>query len=95
MFPQRRIPVRLSAAHLDQACRLPDVTTRWGEGSPDGGKWEGLLVLPRAPPPPPRPVLHELASSLPSGHGLIAATGVYWRLKREKKQHESPVCVTW
>lgn len=51
MFPQRHIPVRLSAAHLDQACRLPDVTTRWGEGSPDGGKWEGLLVLPRAHPP--------------------------------------------
>lgn len=24
VFPQRHIPIRLSAAHLDQACRLPD-----------------------------------------------------------------------
>ena len=64
-------------------------------GAQAGGKWEGPPVPPQAHPPHPRTVLHELASSsLSSGHGLISATGIYWRLKREKKQHESRcVCV--
>ena len=54
-------------------------------GAQAGGKWEGPPVPPQAHPPPhPRTVLHELASSsLSSGHGLISATGIYWRLKRE------------
>ncbi|XP_036191044.1 dystrobrevin beta isoform X2 [Myotis myotis] len=48
VLPQRRIPVRLSTAHLDPACRLPDVTTRPGEGNPEpvgsGRPPDALLV---------------------------------------------------
>lgn len=50
-------------------------------GAPAGGKWEGL---PGAAAP--CTVLHELASSsLPSGHGLISATGIYREVEKRKE----------
>lgn len=59
VFSQRRIPVHLSAAHLDQACRLPDVTTCQGEGSP--GRWEVGGTAGAASGAPPTPPSHSPA----------------------------------
>ncbi|XP_020943403.1 dystrobrevin beta isoform X3 [Sus scrofa] len=79
VLPQRRIPVHLSTAHLDQACGLPDVTTRQAEGSPSPWEVGGAR-------PPPGTALHELASSsLPSGHGLISATGNLLEIEKRKE----------
>ena len=95
VFSQRRIPVHLllhTWTRLAGCQMLPPARERGAQAS---GKWEGPPVPPQAHPPPhPRTVLHELASSsFSSGHGPISATGIYWRLKREKKQNESRVCV--
>ncbi|XP_058538728.1 dystrobrevin beta isoform X21 [Neofelis nebulosa] len=55
-------------------------------GARAGGKWEGLPDAAAAGGPPPCTVLHELASSsLPSGHGLISATGIYREVEKRKE----------
>lgn len=85
VLPQRRIPVLLSATHLDQACKLPDITTSQEEGAQSQWEVGGTTRCPTGGGPTST-ALHELASSLlPLGHGLICATGIYREVEKRKE----------
>ncbi|XP_048660666.1 dystrobrevin beta isoform X11 [Marmota marmota marmota] len=88
VFPQRHIPIHLSAAHLDPACRLSDFTPPPGRGEPN--RWEvgrACLEQSRSWWAFPCAALHVLASSLlPSGHGLISASGIFREVEKRKEK---------
>lgn len=85
-LPQRHIPIRLSAAHLDQACRLPDSINLQRE---EPSLWEvgrDCLRLQLVG------LLHVLASAfLPQG--MVSSLHQEFTRRWKRKEKAEPVCV--
>lgn len=92
VFPQRHIPLRLSAAHLDPACRLPD-SLHHQRAEPSLWEVGRDCLRPRLVGLPVSPACTSICIP-PSGHGVISASGIYQEVEKKRKSTKpEPMCV--